>query len=90
MSGYLLNVRDLKVHFPVRVGGALIGKYLPLKAVDDISLNLLPGKTLGVVGESGCGKSTLGRAILQLLPVTDGSIVWLGQDLSVSDKKALK
>ena len=90
MSGYLLNVRDLKVHFPVRVGGALIGKYLPLKAVDDISLNLLPGKTLGVVGESGCGKSTLGRAILQLLPLTDGSIVWLGQDLSVSDKKALK
>ncbi len=90
MSKPLLHVRDLKVHFPVRTGGGLIGEYRPLKAVDGVSLDLAPGETLGIVGESGCGKSTLGRAVLQLLPVTDGSVVWLGQDLAASDKAALK
>lgn len=90
MNESLLNVRDLKVHFPVRVGGALIGKYRPLKAVDGVNLDLAPGETLGIVGESGCGKSTLGRAVLQLLPATDGSVVWLGQNLAASDKAALK
>jgi oligopeptide transport system ATP-binding protein len=74
----LLSVRDLKVHFPVRVGG-LFGKIIPVKAVDGVSFDLRPGETLGVVGESGCGKSTLGRAILQLIPTTDGAVIWLGE-----------
>jgi len=74
----LLSVRDLKVHFPVRLGG-LFGKYAPVKAVDGVSFDLKPGETLGVVGESGCGKSTLGRAILQLIPPTDGTVLWLGE-----------
>ncbi len=90
MTQPLLNVRDLKVHFPVRVGGALIGTYRPLKAVDGVSLELAPGETLGVVGESGCGKSTLGRAVLQLLPATSGSVAWIGQPLDASDKEAIK
>ena len=74
----LLSVRDLKVHFPVRVGG-LFGRIVPVKAVDGVSFDLRPGETLGVVGESGCGKSTLGRAILQLIPSTDGAVLWLGE-----------
>ena len=74
----LLSVRDLKVHFPVRVGG-LFGRVVPVKAVDGVSFDLRPGETLGVVGESGCGKSTLGRAILQLIPPTGGTVLWLGE-----------
>ena len=74
----LLSVRDLKVHFPVRLGG-LFGKFVPVKAVDGVSFDLRPGETLGVVGESGCGKSTLGRAILQLIPPTAGAVLWLGE-----------
>jgi len=90
MTEPLLRVRDLKVHFPVRVGGTFIGTYRPLKAVDGVNFELAPGETLGIVGESGCGKSTLGRAVLQLLPSTEGTIAWIGRDLAASDKSALK
>lgn len=86
----LLQVRDLKVHFPVRVGGIVVGKYAPLKAVDGISFDLAAGETLGIVGESGCGKSTLGRAVLQLLPATAGSVAWLGTELTALDKSEMK
>ena len=73
----ILQVRGLKIYFPIQTGG-LIRTTIPLKAVDDISFDLYPGETLGIVGESGCGKSTLGRGILQLLEPTGGSVVWLG------------
>jgi len=90
MSAPLLQVRDVKVHFPVRTGGIIFAEYTPLKAVDGINFDLAPGETLGIVGESGCGKSTLGRAVLQLLPVTAGSVAWLGTDLTTLDATALK
>jgi oligopeptide transport system ATP-binding protein len=90
MSSPILSVRDLKVHFPVRTGGVLFGDYTALKAVDGISFDLNAGETLGVVGESGCGKSTLGRAILQLVSATDGSVAWLGRDLTQADKSDIK
>ena len=90
MTAPLLQVRDLKVHFPVRSGGILFADYLTLKAVDGISFDLAAGETLGIVGESGCGKSTLGRAVLQLLPVTSGTVAWLGKDLTALGKDALK
>ena len=71
----LLEVRNLKVHFPVKHGlFSRVRDYV--RAVDDISLALEPGETLGLVGESGCGKTTLGRAIIRLLEPTAGS-VWL-------------
>jgi oligopeptide transport system ATP-binding protein len=89
MSESFLQVRDLKVHFPVRTGGILIGQYSPLKAVDGVSFDLNPGETLGVVGESGCGKSTLGRAVLQLIGASDGTVSWLGTDLTSLNKKEL-
>jgi oligopeptide transport system ATP-binding protein len=78
----ILSVRNVKVHFQVKGG-----KDWPwtakktLKAVDGVSFDLHAGETLGVVGESGCGKSTLSRAILNLIPATDGEIVWMGKDL---------
>ena len=90
MAQSLLQVRDLKVYFPVRTGGVLFGEYTALKAVDGISFDLKSGETLGVVGESGCGKSTLGRAVLQLVPVTAGAVSWLGSDLTQQDKAEIK
>lgn len=76
----LLAVEELKVSFPVKDKG-LFGKTRQLRAVDGISFSLHQGETLGVVGESGCGKSTLARAVLQLLPKSQGRVVWLGRDL---------
>ncbi|MBV8647806.1 murein tripeptide/oligopeptide ABC transporter ATP binding protein OppF [Paludibacterium sp.] len=79
----LLSVRNVKVHFQVASGESVLPwtAKKTLKAVDGISFDLYPGETLGVVGESGCGKSTLSRAILNLIPATDGEIVWMGKDL---------
>ena len=89
MKDAFLQVRDLEVYFSVRTGGVLIGDYSPLKAVDGVSFDISPGETLGVVGESGCGKSTLGRAVLQLIGATDGTVSWLGTDLTSLNKKEL-
>jgi oligopeptide/dipeptide ABC transporter ATP-binding protein len=77
----LLDVEDLKVYFPIKIGGFPFRRTKPLRAVDGVSFNLRQGETLGIVGESGCGKSTLARAILALLPKTDGAVVWCGRDL---------
>ena len=81
-GGEMLEVRDVRVTFPIRVDRGLFGKTVPLRAVDGVSFDLSPGETLGVVGESGCGKSTLARAVLQLVPPSHGSVTWLGKDLS--------
>jgi len=90
MSPPLLSVRDLKVHFDIRVGGILAGRYRPLKAVDGVSFDLKAGETLGIVGESGCGKSTLGRAILRLIEPTGGRAVWLGEELAGLDAQKMR
>ncbi len=77
----LLEVRHLKVHFPVRHGVfSRVRAYV--KAVEDVSFTIAPGETLGLVGESGCGKTTLGRAIVRLTDPTSGSIVFEGKDLA--------
>lgn len=85
----ILKADDLKVHFPINIGGGLFGKTKPLKAVDGVSFDLKPGETLGVVGESGCGKSTLARAVLKLVPQTAGTIAWMGRDISSADRKTM-
>ena len=89
----LLEVRDLKVHFAFKRRSGPMAKPMLLRAVDGVSFRVRPGETLGVVCESGCGKSTLGRAILQLIPVTSGEVVWLGrsiQDLGKLSHEAMR
>lgn len=77
----LLEVKHLKVHFPVKHGlFTRVAGYV--KAVDDVSFTVAPGETLGLVGESGCGKTTLGRAIIKLIEPTDGFILFEGEDLA--------
>jgi len=84
----LLQVRDLKMHFPVKEGVFMrTGKYN--KAVDGVSFDIMPGETLGLVGESGCGKSTLGRCIARLYQPTAGEVVFDGTDISRLGRKAL-
>ncbi|MEM7494461.1 MAG: ABC transporter ATP-binding protein, partial [Pseudomonadota bacterium] len=85
----LLRADDVKVHFPVSVGGGLFGKTKPLRAVDGVSFDLRAGETLGVVGESGCGKSTLARAVLKLVPQTAGTVAWVGKDITHADRKTM-
>ena len=75
----LLKVRHAKTYFAIKKG--LFKKTVGhVKAVDDISLDVYRGETLGLVGESGCGKTTLGKSILQLVPVTDGSMEYKFED----------
>lgn len=76
----LLSVRDLKMHFPM--AKSMFEPPAMVKAVDGVSFDLKKGETLGLVGESGCGKSTTGRAILQLLRPTAGSVEFNGQELT--------
>ena len=78
----LLEVRDLKVYFPVTAGIIFQRKVADVKAVDGISFSVRRGETLGLVGESGCGKSTTGKAILQLIRPTAGQVIFEGQDLT--------
>ncbi|MFM6851906.1 MAG: ATP-binding cassette domain-containing protein, partial [Terrabacter sp.] len=70
----ILEVSDLKKHFPMHTSGIIRRVADPVKAVDGISFTVRKGETLGLVGESGCGKSTAGRTVLQLLPPTSGTI----------------
>lgn len=75
----ILEVKDLKVHFPIRKG--FFGRVVDhVKAVDGISFKVHKGQTLGLVGESGCGKTTTGRAIIRLIEPTAGSVMFEGQD----------
>jgi len=76
----LLSVKHLKKHFPVR-SGFLSRISAWVKAVDDISFDIYPGETLGLVGESGCGKTTAGRALLRLIEPTAGHVVFEGNDV---------
>ncbi len=81
MSTPLLQVQDLKMHFPVREG-ILLRSNRANRAVDGVSLSIMPGQTLGLVGESGCGKSTLGRCISRLYRPTAGNILFEGEDIT--------
>ncbi len=84
----LLQIRDLKMHFPVKEGIFMrTGKYN--KAVDGVSFDIMPGETLGLVGESGCGKSTLGRCIARLYQPTAGEVIFNGTDISRLGRKPL-
>jgi oligopeptide transport system ATP-binding protein len=75
----LLEVRDLRTWFPIR-RGILSRTVAHVKAVDGVSFDIAPGKTLGLVGESGCGKTTVGRTILRLIPATGGEVRYKGEN----------
>jgi len=77
----ILTINNLKTYFPIREG--LFSKVVDnVKAVDDVSFDVYPGETLGLVGESGCGKTTLGRTILRLIEPTAGNIIFDGRDIT--------
>jgi len=77
------------MHFPVTEGAIIQRVIAQVKAVDGVSFDISKGETLGLVGESGCGKTTVGRCILQLEQVTDGEILFNGQDLTQLTQKEL-
>jgi oligopeptide transport system ATP-binding protein len=85
----LVSVERLTKHFPAS-GGLLSRDRRVVRAVDDVSLAIEAGETLGLVGESGCGKSTFGRALLRLVPPTSGRVVIDGVDVTALSQKALR
>lgn len=85
----LLEVQNLKVHFPVKSGVFSRAREF-VRAVDDVSFSIAPGETLGLVGESGCGKTTLGRAIVRLVEPTAGNVLLAGEDLTQMNEAELR
>ncbi|HHT12010.1 MAG TPA: ATP-binding cassette domain-containing protein [Propionibacterium sp.] len=86
----LVDIRGLKVHFPIKKGFIFDRTVGHVYAVDGVDLQIRRGETYGLVGESGCGKSTLGRALLQLEPLTEGEVFFDGVDLASLRGEALR
>jgi oligopeptide transport system ATP-binding protein len=86
----LLDVKNLKMHFPLTQGIIFQRKVGAVQAVDGVSFSVKRGETLGLVGESGCGKSTTGRAILQLYKPTEGNVIFNGKDLTTLDGSQMR
>jgi oligopeptide transport system ATP-binding protein len=86
----LLEVSHVVKHFPIKSGILIDREVGQVRAVDDVSLSVEPGETLGLVGESGCGKSTLCRVILQLLDPTSGSIKFEGKEVTGFGRSELR
>ncbi|WP_298431106.1 ABC transporter ATP-binding protein [uncultured Jannaschia sp.] len=89
MTRPLVEVRDLKMHFPIHAG-LLRRQVGAVKAVDGVSFDIIEGETLGLVGESGCGKSTCGRAVLRLYDITEGEIVIDGRAIGGDSQRSLR
>jgi peptide/nickel transport system ATP-binding protein len=89
-AGPLLELDHLKVYFPIKSGLVLDRHIGDIRAVDDVSLTIKRGETVGLVGESGCGKSTVGRTIVRLYKPTDGRIVFDGKDISRLGEQELR
>lgn len=89
MSEPLLQVKDLKIYYPVKAKNALGGSVSYLHAVDGVSFDVYKGETFGIVGESGCGKSTTGRGIVGLLEPTAGTILFEGKDIKGCSRREM-
>jgi oligopeptide/dipeptide ABC transporter ATP-binding protein len=88
-NGTLVEVRSLKKYFPIRKG-VLQREVDRVHAVDDVTLGVRKGETIGLVGESGCGKSTLGRCIVRLLEPTEGDVVFEGRSIGKLGARSLR
>ena len=85
MQEKLFQVENLKKYFPVK---SFLGtKKGYVKAVDDVSMDIIKGETFGLVGESGCGKSTMGRSIIRMHDITEGKILYKGEDITKAGDK---
>lgn len=85
----ILEVRNIKTWYPLRKG--VFGRtYDYIKSVDDVSFEVYPGETLGLVGESGCGKTTLGRSVLRLVEPTSGEVIFEGEDITKLNFRELR
>ncbi|MEI6107737.1 MAG: oligopeptide/dipeptide ABC transporter ATP-binding protein [Opitutae bacterium] len=84
MPSPILQLHDVKTHFPVESGFLVRKQTGTVKAVDGVTLSVARGEVLGLVGESGCGKSTLARTILQLVPTTAGTVILEGKNLTAA------
>ncbi|MBR6351796.1 MAG: ATP-binding cassette domain-containing protein, partial [Firmicutes bacterium] len=88
MSDKVLQIKDLKIYYPVRKG--MMGKVQYVKAVDGVTLDVKKGEVLGIVGESGCGKSTLGKAVCRLIPISGGQIILNDRDITNMPESELR
>ena len=86
----LLEVRHLVKHFPIKEGLVIDREVAQVRAVDDVSITVGRGETLGLVGESGCGKSTLCRTVMQLLRPTSGSVRFEGREIAGLSRRELR
>ncbi len=85
----VLTIKNLKTYFPIK-GGFFGGTTGQVKAVDNVSFDVYPGETLGLVGESGCGKTTIGRTIIRLEEPTSGEMLYKGKDIAKMNAKELR
>ena len=85
----VLTIKNLKTYFPIK-GGFFGGTTGHVKAVDNVSFDVYPGETLGLVGESGCGKTTIGRTIIRLEEPTSGEMLYKGKDIAKMNAKELR
>ena len=85
----LVEVEHLEQHFPIKSGLLIDREVARVHAVDDVSLVLREGETLGLVGESGCGKTTLSRSLMRLIEPTGGTIRFRGEDITHAGRRQL-
>ena len=88
MAAPLLEIRNVKKYYPVKK--VRNGEDIVVKAVDQINLTINQGEIVGLVGESGCGKSTLGKTVLKLHSITDGQILFHGEDITCYNENQMR
>ncbi|HEY5080213.1 MAG TPA: oligopeptide/dipeptide ABC transporter ATP-binding protein [Opitutaceae bacterium] len=89
MDQDILELRDVRTHFPIHKGFVFRRQTGSVRAVDGVTLSVRQGEVLGLVGESGCGKSTLARTILQLVPTTGGAVILNGRNLGQASRREM-